>query len=339
MIQCFLGSFVFGFLGTAMPRMLGTPPLSKRETSLAILLILGTTIAHTWGKSLIGHTFFLLLLLIFPAFMINRFKERQDTPPPGFALVLLGWISAVVGTVIPLASQLGHLPATAIRLGQILLHQGFLFFPILGIGAFLFPRFFGLLNPHDLEESRVPPKRWYRLAVLALAIGLAAMIGFVLEAMGHLRVGPMIRLIAAGLYLSREVPFMRTLRKHGTLGLSLGMALYLFLGGMAAIAIFPPYFKAMEHILFMGGFGLLALTVATRVITGHSGQSHLFKARLPSMIALIAIIIVSLLTRISSDVFPQVIISHHVYAAILWTIGCAIWGFRWLPHVLVEEKE
>lgn len=339
MIQCFFGSFVFGFLGTAMPRMLDTRGLTWREVATILVLLAGTAGSHVLGKSLWGHGCFFLLLVMFPAFMARRFRERRDTPPPGFVLVLLGWASALFGTAVLLVLQITPLPAFPVRFGQLLLYQGFLLFPILGIGAFLFPRFFGLPNRQNFDETLTLPPGWFSRAAIALVCGLVVLAGFALEAAGFIQYGPLLRLLAMAVYLSQEVPFYRTFRKHGTLGLSLALALGLLLAGKACLAIFPHYFKAMEHIVFMGGFGLLTFTVAARVILGHGGQSHRFKARFPSLLIVLVLVVASLLTRISGDVFPKVMISHQVYAALIWITGALVWGWALLPGVFRRDDE
>ncbi|MCB1122881.1 MAG: NnrS family protein, partial [Verrucomicrobiae bacterium] len=173
----------------------------------------------------------------------------------------------------------------------------------------------------------------------ALACGLVVLAGFSMEALGYLKTGPLVRLVAMALYLSQEVPFYRTFRKHGTLGLSLALALSLLLAGQVFQALFPQYFKAMEHIVFMGGFGLLTFTVATRVILGHGGQSTRFKSRFPSLVAVIVLVVVALLTRISADIFPKVMVSHQVYAALIWVAGAIVWGCALLPGVFRRDDE
>jgi uncharacterized protein involved in response to NO len=102
MIQGFFGSFVFGFLGTAMPRMLDAPTLRAKEVCIVIALLCLTVGSHFRGHARLGDSSFLVLLLSFIVIMGPRFVARKDVPPPGFVLVLLGWLSAVVGTSIQL---------------------------------------------------------------------------------------------------------------------------------------------------------------------------------------------------------------------------------------------
>ena len=339
MIQGFFGSFVFGFMGTAMPRMLTAPKLTAFEVSLFIVLLVCSTGFHVAGKTVLGNSCFLVLLVSFVLVMRPRFVARQDVPPPGFLLVIFGWVSAFMGTLVLLLATNYSVSGFWYRLAQLLLFQGFLLFPILGIGAFLFPRFFGLPNLHNLEESRTLPPGWKNRAYLAAVCGILILVSFILEARGLVRSGPLLRLGVAAVYLGREVPFFRTFRNHGTLGVCLGTALLLLLAGLFCQALFPQYGKAMEHIVFMGGFGLLTATVATRVILGHSGQSHRLKLKMPLLLTMMILVILALLTRISADVFPKVMVSHQIYAAGVWIIAVGIWAVKILPGVLIQGEE
>lgn len=339
MIQGFFGSFVIGFLGTAMPRMLTASKLKRGEVLYLVLLLCLTAGGHLAGNTRLGDGGFLLLLLSFVGIMRPRFMARKDVPPPGFVLVLMGWSSAVFGTTVLLLATMTPVSAFWYRLASLLLFQGFLLFPILGIGAFLFPRFFGMLNLHDFDESRSLPPGWISRAIFAGVCGMVVLIGFVLEARGLLRAGPLVRLLGAGIYFGREVPFFRTFRKHGTLGVCLGTALLLLMTGMLCQALFPQYAKSMEHIVLMGGFGLLTTTVATRVILGHSGQSDRFKVRIPALLIMMSLVIFALATRISADLFPNVVISHQVYAALIWIIAVGIWAIGILPGVVRADTE
>jgi uncharacterized protein involved in response to NO len=89
----------------------------------------------------------------------------------------------------------------------------------------------------------------------------------------------------------------------------------------------------------MGGFAVLTLTVATRVILGHSGNLH--RLTMPNRWLLIAVglMLLAMATRISGDIWPKVLVSHYVYGAIIWTLAVVLWGFYVVPKVLVRDVE
>src|SRR6266571_7667535 len=74
------GGFIFGFLGTAMPRLLSLPPLGTRNVLLLLALHLTMVLAFAAQKILWGDVLFLSVLLLFLALILRRLSRRQDTP-------------------------------------------------------------------------------------------------------------------------------------------------------------------------------------------------------------------------------------------------------------------
>jgi len=79
--------------------------------------------------------------------------------------------------------------------------------------------------------------------------------------------------------------------------------------------------------------------VATRVVLGHSGQTHRLKTKIRPLTIAMGLIVLSLATRISADVFPQVMLTHHIYAAVIWIVAAGIWAFKILPGVFIADDE
>jgi len=120
--------------------------------------------------------------------MIKRAKDRKDTPPPGFVLVGLAFLcvlaGAILGVVQPWMDEGG---AYWITLQRRLSYQAFVLLPILGIGPFLLPRFFGLPSQHDFPEGLARSALWKRKAALAAATGVLIVSSFFIELQGWVR--------------------------------------------------------------------------------------------------------------------------------------------------------
>src|SRR5689334_23883251 len=71
------GAFIFGFLGTAMPRMLSAPPLGARNVLLLFALHFSMLLAFALQKMFLGDVLFLLTLLLFVSLMVLRLRHRQ----------------------------------------------------------------------------------------------------------------------------------------------------------------------------------------------------------------------------------------------------------------------
>src|SRR5262249_3221695 len=145
-------------------------------------------------KIFLGDTLFLILVLLFMVWMAARAKHRKDTPPPGFVLVLLAFVCVLSGAIIALfESRMEESGAFWITLQRRLSYQGFVLLPILGIGPFILPRFFGLPNRHDFAETLSPASAWKKKTGLAAAVGLLIIGSFFIESKGWLRTAHLTR--------------------------------------------------------------------------------------------------------------------------------------------------
>ena len=65
MSEGFLASFVLGFLGTAAPRLTGTPHFSAAELRTVLTLLIAAIAAHIAERPTLGDALFLALLVVF----------------------------------------------------------------------------------------------------------------------------------------------------------------------------------------------------------------------------------------------------------------------------------
>jgi len=336
MIECFLAAFVIGFLGTAFPRLIEVPKVRGFEVCGYALGLIAVCGLHLLSKHLWGDLLFLITLGGFFVGLGLRVRLRKDMPPPAFVLVLLGQLCALAGTICLLVSGAwpnGSATYEFYQAGRLLLYQGFLLFPVMGVGAFLLPRFFDLPNKQSLPESLTPSPEWWAQARFAMFCGGLGLLSFVLEFFGYLRVAYVIRAAAVLLYFWREVPIHKAKFSQGTLTRLIWIALFSIPLGYLAMAILPTRQVSLLHIVFITGFGLLTLTVATRVIFGHGGRSDRFKSKLWSMRGVAALIILAMVTRVSADWMPDLRLSHYAYAGLAWAAAALIWVAYVLPGV------
>ncbi|MFN0069190.1 MAG: NnrS family protein [Limisphaerales bacterium] len=338
MAQGFFGGFIAGFLGTALPRVLGVKPFRPWET--APLVVLHAAMVACWfiGKVPAGDVLFLLLLGWLAVALARRLPARQDVPPPGFLLVPLGLGCAAAGTVIALVLDPDAPSPALARWQHLLSYQGFLLLPAAGIAPFLLPRFFNQPQREDFPESRRPPPGWWPAAGRAAAVGALVLLSFAVEAGGRPRTGAALRAAVLGLWLAREVPWGKA-RVPGAVAGVLRLALALIPTGPLLVAASPIQPVAWLHVTLMGGLGLLTLTVASRVVLGHSGQLARLHGHNRWFWGVAAIVIVAVATRVSGDLWPKIQTTHYIYAALLWAGALAWWGWRILPGVRRADPE
>jgi uncharacterized protein involved in response to NO len=332
------GAFIFGFLGTAMPRMLSAKPLHVLQVMPLALVHVAMVIAFTCSKIFIGDVLFLALLATFVCLMAARAKQRKDTPPPGFILVGFSFFSVASGTVLAILQQYRELDLFWITLQRLLSYQGFVLLPILGIGPFILPRLFGMQSQHDFPEMMIPAAAWWRKAALAFAAGTLVIGSFFLEASGWYRVAHWIRFGAALGYILLEMPFHRAPATNA-LGVSVRIAFAGIVAGFLAVALFPSYRVGLLHLTLIGGFAVITFVVATRVVFGHSGNGALLKKRNRWLLVAVGLMLFGMATRISGDFWPKVLASHYTYGALLWIAGVLLWAVYVLPKVLIADEE
>lgn len=341
MIEGFLGCFVTGFLSTALPRLLGVPKVSIFETTACAAALVGTVGLQYSGRTLWGDLMFFCTIFTLVFLLGVRTMFRKDTPPPAFVLVAMGLLSALAGSFGLVISQATPdlMPLWVVPCAKLLLYQGFILLPIMGIGAFLLPRFFGLPNRQSFPESLALPPGWGRRAAFAALCGLAIVASFAIEVAGLPRWGYALRAGTLLVYFFREVPVHQAGFGGGSLVFGLRIALFAVPTGYLLLALMPERALTLVHVVFITGFSLLTFIVASRVVFGHSGQSEKFRASLWPVLILCALFFLAMLTRVSADWLPKVQMNHYAYAAIAWTAGVLVWMARILPGVTRGDEE
>jgi len=339
MAQGFFGGFIVGFLATALPRLLSAPGFRAGEVFLFLGLHLAMIVADTVGQTRWADLLFLGLLGAFAACAIPRFCKRQDLPPPGFILVPLAWACAVAGTLLALGRDRFDEGHWAPLLVPLLSYQGFVLLPILGVSGFLLPRFFGVPSAQNFPTSRSAPPGWWPRALAALGVGLLVVASFFLEALGHARWGHALRLGLSAAWLLWEVPMFHRGIHHNVLTRALQAAVVFLLAGFLSEILFPQFRVAMLHLSLMGGCALITLTVATRVVYGHSGRQRLLAGRNRWYTTFCVLALIAMATRMSGDFWPAIMKSHYIYGAAIWVVALLLWSWRVLRYVRQPDPE
>lgn len=338
MIEGFMAAFVIGFLTTAGPRLVSSRPLSPAEIGVLLFLQISVIAANFGGFFATGDLLFFLLLTSFAVVLGRRFLGSNELPPPNFVLVGLGIASGWAGSAMLLLAHFNAVFAPLYLLGTHLVNEAFILLPLLGVGVFLFPRFLGTQPASGAMLDAWSPL-WAGKAKLAAITAVLVISSYVVELYILPIAGGLLRATAATAYLMTQAPALFRLNRVPILGWCVRVGVWSMLIGLAAMGIFPAHRVAGLHTVVIGGYSLITFTVGTRVILGHSGQSHLFATKLPFLIWTASLLLLCLVTRVIADLVPAVRNSHLIYAAIIWFIAAGIWSWRLLPSIGRPDSE
>jgi len=335
----FFGGFILGFLGTALPRMLGSAKLTWIELGLLFAIHLAMVAALALACIPTGDWLALALWILVLICLGRRFFQRTDVPPPGFVLVALSLLCAIMGTALALIQNRLEDQYFWISLRPLLQFQAFILLPILGVGGFFLPRFFNLASRQDFAESRSPLPDWTRQMLLALVTGLLICGTFIWEAAGHGRLASAVRSVLSVVYLYWQVPFYRSKIRGSSLAMALRVAFLLLPAGLMSAAMLPAFRVAWLHLTLIGGFSIFTLCVATRVVFGHSGLQRLLSGRLRWFTIAVFLMLAGMVTRISGDFSTRILPSHYSYGGLMWATGLLIWGAAVLPSIRFSDPD
>lgn len=338
MIEAFGAAFAVGFLGTAGPRMATAPRLTPQELVWLFTLHQACGVAHLLGRTTWGDTFFIAMLAsLLSSLLIRVVKFRREMPPPQMLLAVIGLACGIAGASLLLSPSIQSNPQD-LRLANLLLDQGLLLPAVLGIGSFVFPRMLGGNFGEPANPAQARAKLTRSIAAGALLVG-----SFFLEAHGFVLPGCILRAGVMVGYLLVEVRWRKSPDNAPRGTLTSGLIWAMFLGplGLVLSGFFHAQAQriAAEHLLYTGGFGLLILVVASRVLFGHSGDLGGFFVRSHWVRFLILLGILTAATRAIPAWLPSTSVSHHIYAASSWSLLVLLWLFWHRRRFVTREEE
>jgi uncharacterized protein involved in response to NO len=320
----FLYAFVAGFLLTAIPRFTGTDvPGRPVQYALAALLILATAAFEVQAFS-VGHLAFLAAHATVIVLAARRFALRRNQPPDTFVLVGAGMATGLIGAAVDAAVALDVLGPHWDTLGRRMLTEGMVLLLVLGVGGFLGPRLLGFA-PMPLVQigSVAPVKRRTSLYLAAAAVVVGSLVGeygFGLEPLAYARAAAVTAVL---------LPTVRPWRRPAsptTVAWCVWTGVWLVIAGSWLAAAAPRYRVDFLHVLFMGGFTLLILAVATRVTLSHGGHSLEAERRSWPLRLGMASGLFALVTRLGAAFTPDAFFAYLGLAAAVWIAGLLFWG-------------
>ena len=108
--------------------------------------------------------------------------------------------------------------------------------------------------------------------------------------------------------------------------------------GLWTHSLFPTLGIHAAHLIFMSGFGLTTLLVASRVTLAHGGYSLNLETTSRIFPITATLILLATLTRFSS-LWTSSLIQHFAYAAALWILALIFWISFFLPKMIPKLEK
>jgi len=340
MIGGFLFVFALGFLMTAIPRFTETAPAKLWEllcqTGVVFLLIAAGTASlyspHWRETSLLLQIVSLVLLILF---CVPRFLSKKRQPPPSFLFIGVGILCGLVGSVLLYLDELGSISAEIGLTGRSLFYHGMMLSFVIGVGSRLIPALLGHeSNPLNDDAS---PRGSSSLGIL---VGLAVVyfLSFPIELFFSQESG---RVARAVVLLFVSIRFWRIFVppvRQGSLPTWLRIAGIMLLIGQWSFALFPSYAVHGVHLTFAGGYSLLTLLIATRVVLSHGGYDLSIELKSRSLHMIGAFVAISALARFLAPLAPTSYVHHLAYASFGWSLGVGTWAVVFLPRIWSKQS-
>lgn len=339
MVNGFFGGFILGFLSTSVPRIIETKPFSQRETLTPLFIHALTIIIYTIGSILLGDALFLLGITSIAYPLLKRWSQRADLPPPGFVLIPLAFSCAFTGLATLQISTHQEVNPQWELLGRLLAYHCFTLLCILAAGGFLLPRFLGLGVREKFTTTAHPSPEWKRAALRNLIIGIIIEATYAGEAMGWSGSGNILRVAVILFYFAQVMNLKRFTWSFQGVQWMLSLGLLGMLAGIITAGIWPAWRIGLSHLELIGGFALITLAIATRIVFGHSGQRSRLEKFHPAITTSAIFILSGMLTRIFGDIVPSTQSTHYLYGALCWLGGLALWSVIVLPGVTKPDPE
>lgn len=330
-MQAFMMAFALGFLLTALPRRTRSAPPSAVEMWVLAVALIVTTVAalrESWVLAEAGYAIQFLVLL---QFAVRRFLGRAANrrPPAAFVLIPIGIVHGLVGAAAIAAAAAFDTYVDAMGFGLLLVEQGVFLCFVAGVGSLILPLMAGAPPPLDLDAG---PRERLKAAGYA-SIGIVIFASFLLEHSGWMQLAPLLRAAAITSTFVLEGTALRPPRKPGIHRRLVWIAVWSIPLGLFVSALLPDYRVPALHIVFIGGFSLMAFAVATHVALNHLGLEELALRSPRPVVALGLLLLLALVTRFVADLTDAYFL-HLTLAALLWLIGAAIWLAFLGPHFL-----
>lgn len=320
-----LGFFPFfseGFLLTAFPRLTQTSLCTLYELFFFLLMRILVVVAMIFQRDSVFSLAFVIELIVFTKVLLFRYLTRKRAIPPSFILVFVSLLSGIIGSILIFYSE------EYIALGKQLLFEDLLLINIIAVGGHLIVSIFNIEKPSLLKKNN-----------LYLLLGSMILISDVIQHLSFAKLGLGIKSLLLTMGFMIEYELFRTCKSQKLAATTIKIALVtILLGYWGQFIFYPDYYIGFRHLILIGGFVMITISLASRVCLAHSDFVEMtrFKNKVFTFIALL--IFISAWTRLSADILLFTYRNHLIYAASLWALALMIWLSYFYVKIFIKKK-
>ncbi len=269
-IQGFLTCIAIGFLYTFIPRRTGTSPPSTLEMAAGAAAPVAATLAAWLESVAVSQAAWLAGVSLMAAFVWRRVLSPGGAKrvPGVFVWVPVALLAGISGAaLVGIVAIVGPREEPQLwQLGRGLLLQGFVTALVVGVGGTMIPT----LTRGETAPGATPIVLSRRGPQVVLAAAFLA--SFPLEVYVGPRAGFALRALVAGGVLIAVARLWRPPTLPGLHRRLIWVSAWLLPAGYALAAADPGQRSAALHLVFIGSFTVMALSVSLHVALSHGGR-------------------------------------------------------------------
>lgn len=336
MIQGFELAFIVGFALTAMPGFLHAEKCTPVELAAAVTLVAGFGVFAFARQTAVAEACFALTVLLIVAAALRRLARASQPPAVELLLAGAGLMLGLAGGIGTLADAAGWRREPVPGFGLRMVSLGMVLLMVLGVGGLLVPTFTGVRQPLVIAKIGGPHERPGRRLFYGTLAALF-LLAFALDSRGLRFAGGLVRAVAASPVLLLVWKLGRPPARRDLFSLTLRTAGWCVFAGLWMAVLLPRYWLAGYHVVFIGGFGLLTLGIATRVVVAHGGHAMEWERRVLTPWAAGALAL-ALVARVAGEFLPRAYFVLLGASGVAWSAGWLLWAWRAGPLILTARR-
>jgi uncharacterized protein involved in response to NO len=322
--------FAVGFLFTMIPRRTGSSPPAAWQMVVCLAAAVAVSVAAWFGRFAVAQLAWLMLAITVVTFAVSRFlgATSKRRPPNSFVWIPFSLFMGALGAALTAAAAFGPQYAHLHTIGKGLVLQGMFTGLVLGVGGLAIPLMTRGEAPADADTT--PADRAGRVAHAAAALVLIA--SFVVESTISSQLGYTLRAAVTLLALALGAGAWRFPTEPGSNRRMIWLGAWMLPLGYTLAAVWPQYRIAALHVVFIGGFALMALAVSTQVTLGHGGAAERLRGRPWQVTAIGVLMAIALGFRWAMELDRTRFFFWMGLASAVFLAATTVWAVLLLPY-------